>query len=365
MPSAPGPLSAFNSYIQNFASGAHVAEARQRITALNEQARKALDDKAWAEADRAGTAAAFNTYLQSYASGGRCRAGACALAALDEQAREDADEGFDRRPAHEHRRSLQRLYPEFRFRRARGRGTPARDHARGGGTQGRGRQGLGGCPEGRHLSAYSTYLRISARRICRRRSRARCHDRRAGPERGADCRPFRKTCQAAAGVMVSLLGGSAADQDVKGYLTRSKRPESRSSRTGQRIRRSTNRVHAVGRLPPELCGVAHLRRENVARCRSADPAGRQPRRCRRCARPSTVLGRGATFAPGGLPLPFGTLRLRRFNKSGRFRALVAQGCFWQCPRHFRPGLSATSSLGVAATVQWSSCPVATKLGFLQ
>ena len=64
-----GTVSAFNGYIQNFASGAHVAEARQRITALNEQARKDADDKAWADAVRTGTASAFNTYMQNYGSG--------------------------------------------------------------------------------------------------------------------------------------------------------------------------------------------------------------------------------------------------------------------------------------------------------
>jgi hypothetical protein len=35
-----GTAAAFNGYIQNFASGAHVAEARERVVALNEQARK-------------------------------------------------------------------------------------------------------------------------------------------------------------------------------------------------------------------------------------------------------------------------------------------------------------------------------------
>ena len=53
-----GTAAAYTAYLQNFGSGAHVSEASQRIVSLNEAARKAADEKAWADAEKAGTAAA-------------------------------------------------------------------------------------------------------------------------------------------------------------------------------------------------------------------------------------------------------------------------------------------------------------------
>jgi len=63
-----------------------VAEARQRLAALDEQARKDADDKAWADAEKAGTAAAFNGYIQKFGSGAHVAEARQRLAALDEQA---------------------------------------------------------------------------------------------------------------------------------------------------------------------------------------------------------------------------------------------------------------------------------------
>ena len=64
-----GTAAAITAYTQNFSSGAHVAEARQRLAALDEKARKDADDKAWADAEKAGTAAAFTGYVQKFGSG--------------------------------------------------------------------------------------------------------------------------------------------------------------------------------------------------------------------------------------------------------------------------------------------------------
>src|SRR5947209_7826235 len=64
-----GTAAAFTSYTQNFSSGAHVAEARARLAALEEHARKEADEKAWADAQRTGTTAAFTDYIQKFASG--------------------------------------------------------------------------------------------------------------------------------------------------------------------------------------------------------------------------------------------------------------------------------------------------------
>jgi hypothetical protein len=49
-----GTAAAFTGYVQKFGSGVHVAEARQRLAALDEQARKDADEKAWADAEKAG-----------------------------------------------------------------------------------------------------------------------------------------------------------------------------------------------------------------------------------------------------------------------------------------------------------------------
>ena len=80
---------AYTAYIQNFGGGVHVAEARQRVAELS---RKEADEKAWADADKAGTAAAFNGYIQKFGSGAHVAEARQRLAALDEQARKEADE---------------------------------------------------------------------------------------------------------------------------------------------------------------------------------------------------------------------------------------------------------------------------------
>src|SRR5262245_15519878 len=54
-----GTVAAFTEYLQNHGSGTHAAEARERRSALEEQARKAVEEQAWAEASTAGTVAAL------------------------------------------------------------------------------------------------------------------------------------------------------------------------------------------------------------------------------------------------------------------------------------------------------------------
>jgi hypothetical protein len=82
-----GTAGAFNGYIQKFGSGAHVAEARQRLAALDEQARKEADEKAWADAEKAGTAAAFTGYVQKFGSGAHVAEARKRAATLETQAR--------------------------------------------------------------------------------------------------------------------------------------------------------------------------------------------------------------------------------------------------------------------------------------
>src|SRR5262249_39643920 len=64
-----GTAAAFTAYTQNFSAGAHVAEPRKGLAALDEQTRKDADDKAGAAAERVGTAAAFTGYVQKFGSG--------------------------------------------------------------------------------------------------------------------------------------------------------------------------------------------------------------------------------------------------------------------------------------------------------
>src|ERR1700751_1555781 len=64
-----GTAAAYTAYLQNFGSGAHVSDASQRIVALNQAARKAADEKAWAAAEKAGTAAGYTPYVQSFGGG--------------------------------------------------------------------------------------------------------------------------------------------------------------------------------------------------------------------------------------------------------------------------------------------------------
>src|SRR5262249_1104718 len=66
-----GTTAAYTAYLQNFGAGTHVSEASQRIVALNEAARKAADEKAWADAEQAGTAAAYTAYIQNFGGGGQ------------------------------------------------------------------------------------------------------------------------------------------------------------------------------------------------------------------------------------------------------------------------------------------------------
>src|SRR5438105_4307351 len=70
-------------------SGAHVAEARQRLAAFDEQSRKEADEKAWADAEKAGTASAFTSYVQKFGSGAHVAEARKRAAALETQGRKE------------------------------------------------------------------------------------------------------------------------------------------------------------------------------------------------------------------------------------------------------------------------------------
>jgi hypothetical protein len=89
--SGAGTAAALTAYLQTDGSGAHAAEARQRLAELEEQARKDADEKGWADASQADTAAAITAYLQTHESGGHAAKARERLAALEKQAQEDAE----------------------------------------------------------------------------------------------------------------------------------------------------------------------------------------------------------------------------------------------------------------------------------
>jgi hypothetical protein len=166
-----GTAAALTAYTQNFSSGAHVAEARQRLATLDEQARKDADDKAWADADKAGTAAAFTSYVQKFGSGAHVAEARQRLAAFDEQARKEADE-------------------------------KAWADAEKAGT----------------ASAFTSYVQKfgSGAHVAEARKRAAALETQGHKE--VPTIDIQKTCQAAAGVMVSLMGGTTTDQDINSCL---------------------------------------------------------------------------------------------------------------------------------------------------
>jgi hypothetical protein len=163
-----GTAAGYTAYIQNFGGGAHVAEARQRVGELG---RKEADDKAWADAVRTGTAAAITAYTQNFSSGAHVAEARQRLAALDEQARKDADD----------------------------KAWAAADKA---GT----------------AAAFTDYVQKfgSGAHVAEARQRAAAFETQGRKEVPAI--DIQKTCQAAAGVMVSLMGGTTTDQDVNACL---------------------------------------------------------------------------------------------------------------------------------------------------
>ena len=81
-----GTAAAYTAYIQNFGGGAHAAQARQRVTELS---RKEADEKAWADAEKAGTAAAYTGYVQKFGSGAHVAEARQRGAALETQGRKE------------------------------------------------------------------------------------------------------------------------------------------------------------------------------------------------------------------------------------------------------------------------------------
>src|SRR6516164_7754196 len=163
-----GTAAAYTAYIQNFGGGAHAAQARQRVAEVN---RKEADDKAWADAVRAGTVAAFTAYTQNFSAGAHVAEAHQRLAALDEQARKEADE-------------------------------KAWADAEKAGT----------------ATAFTDYVQKfgSGAHVAEARQRVAALNTQGRKE--VPSIDIQKTCQAAAGAMVSLMGGTTTEQDVNACL---------------------------------------------------------------------------------------------------------------------------------------------------
>ena len=152
-------------------SGAHVAEARERLAALDEQTRKEADEKAWTDALRVGTPAAFTGYIQKFGSGAHVAEARQRVAALEDQARKEEDE---------------KAWAD-----ALRTGTP---------------------------SAFTTYIQKfgSGAHVAEARQRATALETQGRKELPSI--DIKNTCKAAAGAMVSLMGGTTTEQDVNACL---------------------------------------------------------------------------------------------------------------------------------------------------
>ena len=90
--SRAGTVEAIAAYLQTHGSGIHAAEARQRLAVLEKEARADADEKAWTDASAAGTVAAISSYLQSHGSAAHATEARQRFAVLEEEARKVAEE---------------------------------------------------------------------------------------------------------------------------------------------------------------------------------------------------------------------------------------------------------------------------------
>src|SRR5260370_32237379 len=84
-----GSVQGFKQYLASFRNGGHVAEALQRI--------QAIDDKAWTDAFGAGSIVALNKYLLQFPEGAHAAQAQRSIAGLERQA---ADPGHSPDKAH-------------------------------------------------------------------------------------------------------------------------------------------------------------------------------------------------------------------------------------------------------------------------
>ena len=211
-----GTAAASAAYIQNFGGGAHVAEARQRV---GEQSRKEADDKAWADAVRAGTAAALTAYTQNFSSGARVAEARQRLATLDEQARKDADDkawadAEKAGTAAAFNGYIQKFGSGAHAAEARRRLAAFDEQARKEADE----KAWADAEKAGTASAFTSYVQKfgSGAHVAEARKRAAALDTQGRKE--VPTINIQKTAQVAAGAMVSLMGGTTTEQDVNACL---------------------------------------------------------------------------------------------------------------------------------------------------
>src|SRR6516164_1156056 len=211
-----GTVAAYTAYLQNFGSGTHVSEASQRIVALNEAARKAADEKAWADAEKAGTAAAYTAYIQSFGGGvhvaeARQRVGELSRKEADDKAWADAVRAGTAAALTAY---TQNFSSGAHVAEARQRLAALDEQARKEADE----KAWADAEKAGTAAAFTSYVQkfASGAHVAEARKRAAALETQGRKEVPAI--DIQKTCQAAAGAMVSLMGGTTTDQDINACL---------------------------------------------------------------------------------------------------------------------------------------------------
>jgi hypothetical protein len=211
-----GTVAAYTAYLQNFGAGAHVSEASQRIVALNEGARKAADEKAWADAEKAGTAAAYTAYIQNFGGGARV---AEARQRVSELSRKEADErawadAVRTGTAAAFTAYTQNFSTGAHAAEARQRLAALDEQARKDADE----KAWADAEKTGTATALTGYVQKfgSGAHVAEARQRVAALETQG--RREVPTIDIQKTCQAAAGAMVSLMGGTTNEQDVNACL---------------------------------------------------------------------------------------------------------------------------------------------------
>src|SRR5246500_249532 len=211
-----GPPAAYTAYLQNFGSGAHVSEASQRIVGLNEAARKAADEKAWADAEKAGTAAAYTAYIQSFGGGAHV---AEARQRVAEQSRKEADDKAWADAVRTGTAAAITAYTQnfssgAHVAEARQRLAAFDEQARKEADE----KAWADAEKAGTAGAFTGYIQKfgSGAHVAEARQRAAALETQARKE--VPTIDVQKTCKVAAGAMLSLMGGTTTEQDINACL---------------------------------------------------------------------------------------------------------------------------------------------------
>src|SRR5216684_1556987 len=211
-----GTAAAYTAYLQNFGSGAHVSEASQRIVALNEAPRKAADEKAWADAEKAGTAAAYTAYIQNFGGGAHV---AEARQRVAELSRKEADDKAWADAVRAGTAAALTAYTQnfssgAHVAEARQRLATLDEQARKDADD----KAWADAEKAGTAAAFNGYIQKfgSGAHVAEARKRAAALETQGRKE--VPTIDIQKTCQLAAGAMVKLMGGTTTEQDINACL---------------------------------------------------------------------------------------------------------------------------------------------------